>query len=53
MGIDITGTFGMLLVAKKKEHISSVKMVMNEIQSTNFRVSPNIIQKVLELANEN
>lgn len=52
MGIDITGTLGMLLVAKKKGHISSVKMVMNEIQSTNFRVSPIIIQKVLELANE-
>jgi len=53
MGINITGTLGLLLLAKKKGHISSVKMVIDEIQSTNFRVSSNIVQKVLELAAEN
>lgn len=52
MGLDITGTLGLLLVAKKKGHISSVKMVINEIQSTNFRVSPELFQKVMDLANE-
>jgi predicted nucleic acid-binding protein len=32
---------------------NEVKMVIDEIQSTNFRISPNIVQKVLELAGEN
>ncbi len=52
MGLNITGTLGILLLAKKKGYISTVKIVLDEIQSTNFRVSPKIVHEVLELANE-
>ncbi len=52
LGINITGTLGVLLTAKKKGVITSIKPLVNKINSTNFRLSEDLIHKVLLLANE-
>ena len=53
MGIPITGTFGVIIAAKNKGHISTVKPFLERIQATNFRISSHLVRKVLESANEN
>lgn len=52
MEVKITGTLGVLVTAKQKGHISSVKPVLQEIHHTNFRLSPALIQTVLEKVGE-
>lgn len=50
--IDYTGTFGVILRAKKNGIIKSVKPVLNKIKKTNFRFSENIFNIVLKEAGE-
>lgn len=50
--ISYTGTFGVILDAKKYRIINNVKELLNQIQSTDFRMSKNLVRAVLELANE-
>jgi len=52
MGLAITGSLGILIIAKRKGHISSVKAVIERIERTNFRISPKIIQRILQKAGE-
>jgi len=52
LGIAITGTLGVLLNAKQKGIINSIKPLLHKINTTNFRLSENIINQVLLLANE-
>lgn len=52
MGLPVTGSLGVLIVAKNKGYISSVKVIIEKIELTNFRVSPGIIQSVLKKAGE-
>ena len=52
LGIEITGTLGVLLNAKQKGIINSIKPIIDKINTTNFRLSENIINQVLFLANE-
>jgi len=47
-----TGTFGVILKAKKLGIINSVKPILKKIQSTNFRFSSSIFEAVLRNANE-
>jgi len=53
MGIDITGTLGVIITAKNKGYISAVKPLLERIQVTNFRISSDLIRIVLESTNEN
>jgi len=53
MDLAITGTLGILIIAKRKGIISKVKPVLIEIQKTNFRISQELIDSVLKLVDEN
>jgi predicted nucleic acid-binding protein len=52
MGIQITGTLGILVTAKQKVYIKAVKPIIAKIHQTNFRISENLIRVVLEKVNE-
>jgi|AntRauTorcE11897_2_1112592.scaffolds.fasta_scaffold23779_3 predicted nucleic acid-binding protein len=52
MGIQITGSLGIFVTAKQKGYIEAVKPILEEIKRTNFRISENLIQVVLEKVNE-
>ena len=50
--LSYTGTFGILLDAKKNKIIDNIKESLNQIEKTDFRLSKKLIDFVLELANE-
>ena len=52
LGIPVTGSLGVLIAAKKKEHIQAIKPLIEKIQKTNFRISKELIERVLDKANE-
>jgi predicted nucleic acid-binding protein len=52
MGISVTGSLGVLVAAKKKGHIRTVKPLIEKIQKTNFRISEELIEQVLVKVNE-
>lgn len=45
LGINFTGTIGILIVAKEKGLIGSVTEIINEIEETDFRISETVIQE--------
>ena len=52
LGIKITGTLGVLLLAKEKGLIKELKPLLDQIKHTNFRINESLIRKVLTLAGE-
>ena len=52
IGINVTGTLGILLNAKSSGVLKSIKPVLANIEKTNFRLSRELVQKVLEIAGE-
>lgn len=52
LGIEITGTIGVIIKAKLKGLINSVKPLIEKINQTNFRLSEAIITKALDEAGE-
>lgn len=52
LGLEIIGSLGLLLIAKKKGVIKSVKEIIQLIDETKFRVSEKIKQKIIEKAEE-
>lgn len=50
--ISVTGSLGLILKAKEKNIISSVKDVIARIKATNFHLSPALETVILELAGE-
>lgn len=52
LGVNVTGTLGVLLTAKQKGIVTSLKPLIDKINLTNFYLSQNIISEVLLLANE-
>lgn len=52
LGIQVTGTLGILLLAKEKKLIQAIKPLVEQIQKTNFRVSKALVEKALKMANE-
>jgi len=52
MGISVTRSLGVLVVAKNKGHIQTVKPLIEKIQKTNFRISEELIEQVLVNVNE-
>lgn len=45
--ISVTGSLGILITAKNKGYIRSVKPLLRKIQDTNFRISEKLVEKVL------
>jgi len=52
MKIEIIGSLGVLIKAKEKGRIESVKEILNLIDKTNFRISNSIKEQVLKKAGE-
>lgn len=52
LGIDYTGTFGVLIEAKLSGIIKSVKPILNKIKQTDFHLSKELEERVLIKAGE-
>jgi predicted nucleic acid-binding protein len=52
LGIKTTGTLGVLIQAKKRGLIVSVKPILAKIAATDFRITQKLVNKVLELTGE-
>ena len=51
-GIAVTGLAGVLLTAKREGFISSVRHFLERLEASNFRLSEEVIQTILEQAGE-
>ena len=52
LGLDVTGTLGVIIKAKKKGIINSVKPYLQKLKSTNFRLTSELEQEALKEAGE-
>jgi predicted nucleic acid-binding protein len=52
LGITFTGTIGVIIKAKLKGVISSIKPILEKIKQTDFRLSADIESQALKEANE-
>ena len=52
LNLQITGSLGLLVKAKEKGYIDKLAPVLNDIQLTDFRISENIIKKILSVVGE-
>lgn len=52
IGLRMTGTLGILLMAKETGLISAVKPVLDDLKQTDFRMSSRVYQEVLTKAGE-
>lgn len=52
LNVTIIGTLKVLLIAKNKGVIQSVKQLINELQKNSFRFNKAIVEEVLKLAGE-
>jgi predicted nucleic acid-binding protein len=50
--IKMTGTLGVIIAAKRKGHLSSIKPILSKIRSTNFRLSADLENEALRLSGE-
>ncbi|MBX2967528.1 MAG: DUF3368 domain-containing protein [Cyclobacteriaceae bacterium] len=53
MGFTVTGTLGVLVKAKQEGIIGRIKPLLDKLLETDFRVSDEVITKILEIAGEN
>lgn len=52
LGLEITGTIGVIIIAKKRGIINSIKPYLEKIRATNFRLSEEIEKQALKEAEE-
>ena len=52
LGLNITGTLGVLIEAKRKGLITNLKAVLEGLAKTNFRITDELIQQALEMTGE-
>lgn len=52
LGVPVRGTLGLLLDAKTRGLITSVAQFIDQLQAVGFRVSPETVRDVLDLAGE-
>jgi predicted nucleic acid-binding protein len=52
LGIKITGTLGIIILAKLNGYIDSIKPLLDKIKTTDFRLSEELERKALEISNE-
>ena len=50
--VNIRGTLSVVLLAKQEGHIASASIELSKLIESGFRVSPDVLAKVLELAEE-
>lgn len=50
--LKITGSLGILVKAKQQGYITELKQVLKQVQQTDFRISENIIKKILAIVEE-
>ena len=50
--LPVTGTVGVLLIAKQQGLISKVKPILDELIAVGKRISPELYREVLAIANE-
>jgi len=51
-GLEVTGTLGVLLLAKERDLLDSVRPTLDRLQRLRFRLSAATLQRVLDLAGE-
>jgi predicted nucleic acid-binding protein len=52
LNLNITGTLGLKLTAKKEGILPKIKLLFERIQATNFRIAPAFLESILEQAGE-
>lgn len=52
LGLNYTGTMGILIVAREKGLINSVTEIINEIKRTDFRISDKLINEIKKKSGE-
>ncbi|MEL6820259.1 MAG: DUF3368 domain-containing protein [Calditrichota bacterium] len=52
LGLKITGSLGVLISAKKKGHLKSIKPILKKIKASDFRISPKLEEVILKLSDE-
>ncbi|MEQ8752066.1 MAG: DUF3368 domain-containing protein [Coleofasciculus sp. G1-WW12-02] len=52
LSIPVRGTLGVILLAKQQSKLPQIKPVLNQLVQVGFRVSPEVLSAVLQLANE-
>ena len=52
LNLKYTGTIGILIVAKQKAYIKSIKDIIRELRKTNFRISETIINEAIKRCGE-
>jgi predicted nucleic acid-binding protein len=52
LGFKVTGTLGVIVKAKKLGLIASVKPILAKIAETDFRITPELVSKILDLTGE-
>jgi predicted nucleic acid-binding protein len=52
LGLNITGTLGLIAEAKIKGHITSIRPLLEKIKQTNFRLSESLENALLKLVGE-
>ena len=52
LGLNVTGTIGVLLKAKIKGHITEIKPLLNGLQASGFYISKPIMDMIIKQAGE-
>ncbi len=52
LGIQVTGILGVIIRARQKGIISSIKTILGKLKQTNFRLSPELELEALKMAGE-
>ncbi len=52
LNLNITGTLGLILTAKKEGILPRVTPIFDKIQATNFRIAPSLLNSILREAGE-
>lgn len=52
LGLPLTGTLGVLLLAKEKGQVPAIAPLIEQLQAAGLHFRPDLIRKVLELAQE-
>jgi predicted nucleic acid-binding protein len=52
LNLNVTGTLGLILTAKREGLIQNLKPIFEKIQTTNFRISATLLEDILKQAGE-
>jgi predicted nucleic acid-binding protein len=52
LNLNITGTLGLFLIAKREGILPQIKPIFDKIQASNFRIAPTLLDSILKQAGE-